>query len=98
MRTRRGSYVAGWVAVGLLAVAGFAAFNTTDATPEQVQAQAAAASLGHTAGAYAGLNFALVGNNGDSTVLVAAAVSLESFLSTAPTTCPNRASCAVCSS
>jgi len=61
MRSRRLSFVAGWAAVALLAVAGFATFGTPDADPESVQAQAAAASIGHTAGAYAGLSFALLG-------------------------------------
>jgi hypothetical protein len=58
MRSRRLSFVAGWVAVALLAVVGFAAFGTPDDSLEQDQLVAAAASMGHTAGAYAGLNFA----------------------------------------
>jgi hypothetical protein len=57
----------------LLAIAGFAAFGTPEATPEQVQAEAAADSIGHTAGAYAGLSFAMLGNDGDSAVLLATA-------------------------
>jgi len=61
MRSRRLSFVAGWAAVALLAVAGFATFGTPDANPDDVQAEAAAASIGHTAGAYAGLSFALLG-------------------------------------
>lgn len=77
MRYRRRSFVAGWVALGLLAVAGFAAFGTTDATPEEIKAEAAAASIGRTAGAYAGLTFALVGTDGDSTVLMATAAPEE---------------------
>ncbi|HET9259509.1 MAG TPA: hypothetical protein VFP42_05205 [Acidimicrobiia bacterium] len=77
MRFRRRSFVAGWVTLGLLALAGFAAFGTTDATPEQIRAEAAAASIGRTAGAYAGLTFALVGTDGDSTVLVATAAPAE---------------------
>lgn len=77
MRYRRRSFVAGWVALGLLAVAGFAAFGTTDATPEEIKAEAAAASIGRTAGAYAGLTFALVGTDGDSTVLMATAAPAE---------------------
>ena len=59
MRSRRLSFVAGWAAVGLLAVAGFAAFGTPDGGSEELQAEAAAASIGHTAGAYAGLSFAM---------------------------------------
>lgn len=62
MPFRRLSFVAGWAAVALLAVAGFAAFGNTSPTAEQVQVEAAAASMGHTAGAYAGLYFALVGS------------------------------------
>lgn len=77
MRYRRRSFVAGWVALGLLALAGFAAFGTTDATPEEIKAEAAAASIGRTAGAYAGLTFALVGSDGDVTVLVASAAPAE---------------------
>jgi hypothetical protein len=74
MRSRRLSFVAGWAAVALLAVAGFAAFGTSDADPTELQAEAAAASIGHTAGAYAGLTFAQIGSDGDSTVIVATAV------------------------
>jgi hypothetical protein len=58
MRSRRLSFVAGWAALALLAVAGFAAFGTPDTT-EIPEAQIKAASLGHTAGAYAGLSFSL---------------------------------------
>lgn len=61
MRYRRMSFVAGWAAVALLAFGGFAAFGNLDPTPDQVRAEAAAASIGHTAGAYAGLTFALLG-------------------------------------
>lgn len=64
MRSRRLSFVAGWAALALIAVAGLAAFGTTDNDPDQVQAEAAANSVGHTAGAYAGLNFVLVGAEG----------------------------------
>lgn len=58
MRSRRLSYVIGWLAVALLAVAGFAAFGNPDPTAEEVRVEAAAASMGHTAGAYAGVAFA----------------------------------------
>lgn len=71
MRSRRLSFVAGWAALALLALAGFAAFGSPEASPDELRAEAAAASIGHTAGAYAGLNFALVGGDGDSTVLIA---------------------------
>jgi hypothetical protein len=73
MRSRRLSFVAGWAAVALLAVAGFATFGTPDADSAGLQAEAAAESIGHTAGAYAGLNFALVGEDG-ATAAVAVAV------------------------
>lgn len=76
MRSRRLSFVAGWAAVALLAVAGFAAFGTPDADSAGLQAEAAAESIGHTAGAYAGLNFALVGEDG-ATAAVAMAVVEE---------------------
>lgn len=61
MRSRRLSFVAGWAAVALLAIAGFAAFGSPNPTAQQIRADAAAASLGHTSGAYAGLAFALLG-------------------------------------
>jgi len=73
MRSRRLSFVAGWAAVALLAAVGFAAFGTDEATPEELQAEAAAASIGHTAGAYAGIGFALLGNDGDGAVVAAVA-------------------------
>lgn len=77
MRSKRLSFVAGWAAVALLAVAGFAAFGTTDADPEELQAEAAAASIGHTAGAYAGLTFVQLESDGDTTVIVASPVEEE---------------------
>ncbi len=63
MRSRRLSFVAGWAAVALTAIAGFAAFGSPESTPDEVQAEAAAASIGHTAGAYAGLSFSLLGSD-----------------------------------
>lgn len=60
MRYRRLSFAAGWAAVALLAFVGFAAFGNLDPTPDQLRAEAAAASIGHKAGAYAGLAFALL--------------------------------------
>ena len=77
MRSRRLSFVAGWAAVGVLAVVGFAAFGTPEADSDEIQAEAAAASLGHTAGAYAGLTFAMLGTDGDSSVLQATASEPE---------------------
>ena len=70
MRSRRFSFVAGWAAVALLAIAGFAAFGAPDANVEELRAEAAAASLGHTAGAYAGLSFALLGGESALAVVV----------------------------
>lgn len=63
MRSKRLSFVAGWVAVALLAAAGFAAFGATGTNPAEVQAEAEAAAIGHTAGAYAGLGFAVLGDD-----------------------------------
>ena len=60
MRSRRLSFLAGWLAVALLAALGFAAFAPSDGPAEQVEAEAAAAGMGHTAGAFAGLSFALL--------------------------------------
>lgn len=67
MRLRRLSFVAGWAAVALLAFAGFAAFGNPSQTSQEVQVEAAAASMGHTSGAYAGLAFALLGGDQSST-------------------------------
>jgi hypothetical protein len=61
MVSRRFSFMAGWVAVALLALAGFAAFGNPGPDSQQVRIEAAAASMGHAAGAYAGLGFARVG-------------------------------------
>jgi hypothetical protein len=60
MRLRRYSFLAGWVAVILLAVAGFAAFGAPQDPANDLEFEAASASLGHTAGTYSGLTFALV--------------------------------------
>lgn len=85
MRSRRLSFVAGWAAVAVLAIAGFAAFATPDATPEEIQAAAAADSMGHTAGAYAGLGFTLLGGDGDNTILATAEEPAEETEPTSPT-------------
>lgn len=69
MRYRRPSFVAGWAAVALLAMAGFAAFSATSS--EDPQVEAAAASIGHTAGAYAGLSFAMLGSDGETAAIAA---------------------------
>ena len=66
MRSHRLSFIAGWTAVALLAVAGFAAFGSPNATIEEIQAEAAEASIGHMSGAYAGLAFAYLGVDASS--------------------------------
>jgi hypothetical protein len=86
MRSRRLSFVAGWAAVALLAVAGFAAFGTPDADTAGLQAEAAAESIGHTAGAYAGLNFALVGEDGATAAIAVAVVEEDTEAETTDTT------------
>ncbi len=71
MRSRRFSFLAGWLAVGVLAVAGFAAFGASGPTTEEVRLEAAAASIGHAAGAYAGLGFVqLSANSGTISVTI----------------------------
>lgn len=77
MRSKRLSFVAGWAAVALLAIAGFAAFGTSDADPDQMRAEAESAAIGHTAGAYAGLNFALLGDDGTTAAVAMVAESTD---------------------
>lgn len=72
MRRTRFSSVVGWTAVALLAIAGFAAFNGFDPTSDEVQLEAAEASIGHTSGAYAGLGFVLLGESGTQSETVGA--------------------------
>jgi len=84
MRSRRLSFVAGWAAVALLAIAGFAAFGTPDAGSEDLEANVVAASIGHTAGAYAGLSFALAGDGETAAVAVADQTETETAESPAP--------------
>ena len=60
MRSRRFSFLWIWTAVLLLAVAGFATFGSPNPTSDEVQIEAAAASMGHTSGAYAGVAFAFL--------------------------------------
>lgn len=64
MRYRRFSFAAGWAAVALLAIAGFAAFSDTGGSPDDITAGAAEESIGHDAGAYAGLGFTLLAEGG----------------------------------
>jgi hypothetical protein len=72
MRHKRFSFLAGWLAVGVLAAVGFAAFgNVGRPDAEQVRLEAAAASMGHTSGAYAGIAFAEPLRVQTSTVLTA---------------------------
>ncbi len=66
MRFRRLSFIAGWAAVALLAAAGFAAFGTTGGTEAEQEFDAAEPGLGHSTGAQAGFNFALLA--GDTAV------------------------------
>lgn len=69
MRRKRFSFLAGWAAVAVLAVAGFAAFgNFGGPDSQEVQNAAAAASLGHASGAYAGVAFAHYGGSDDVVV------------------------------
>ena len=70
MRLRRFSFLEGWVAVILLAAAGFAAFGTSQDAANDLEYEAAAASLGHTAGTYAGLTFALFADAPAETTVV----------------------------
>ncbi len=60
MRLRRLSFIAGWAAVVLLAVAGFAAFGTSSGAGNDQRENAPEQAMGHTTGAYAGLTFALL--------------------------------------
>lgn len=79
MRSRRFSFLAGWIAVILLAVAGFAAFGTSQSGDRVTDFEAASASQGHTAGVYAGLTFALFADD-------AAVASSEAVVEDEPTT------------
>ncbi|MGD2103309.1 MAG: hypothetical protein PVG83_13845 [Acidimicrobiia bacterium] len=65
------------MAVTVLAIAGFATFRTSEPTVDEIAAEAAAASIGHTAGAYAGLAFTQLGGDGDSAVIVATPAETE---------------------
>jgi len=82
MRKRRYSYAAGWVAVTLVALVGFAAFSTQDPNADELRAEAAAASIGHTAGQYAGLSFAVY--SGTASAEVVALATSEDVAEEAP--------------
>ena len=86
MRLRRFSFLAGWVAVILLAAAGFAAFGTSQDAANDVEYEAAAASLGHTAGTYAGLTFALFADAPVDSTLAASAETTDADTATEETT------------
>ena len=60
MRLRRLSFIAGWAAVALLALAGFAAFGTSGSTQAELEFDATEPGLGHSTGAQAGFNFAVL--------------------------------------
>jgi hypothetical protein len=76
MRLRRLSFIAGWAAVALLAAAGFAAFGTSGSTQAELEFDATEPGLGHSTGAQAGFNFA---------VLAGQATAAESDAATATT-------------
>ncbi len=84
MRSRRLSFVAGWAAVALLAIAGFAAFGTPDEGSQDLEANVITASIGQTAGAYAGLSFALAGDGETAAVAVADETATEDAENPAP--------------
>lgn len=84
MRLRRLSFIAGWAAVALLAVAGFAAFGTSGSTQADLDFDAASAGLGHATGAYAGHTFALLAGDpggpavaGDQTAATEETMAIE---------------------
>jgi len=64
MRSRHFLVGARWAAVALIAFAGFAAFGAPGPTSDELWAEAAEASMGHTSGGYAGLAFAMFGDEG----------------------------------
>jgi hypothetical protein len=74
MRLRRLSFIAGWAAVALLAVAGFAAFGTSGSTPADLSFDASE-SMGHDTGAAVGLTFALLAGDTGSAELQTLAVT-----------------------
>lgn len=81
MRSRRFSFLAGWTAVALLALAGFAAFGAPEGSNNDISFEAASASMGHATGAYAGLTFALLAATPEEL-----AASTGSAIEEAPTT------------
>ena len=86
MRLRRLSFIAGWAAVALLAVAGFAAFGTSGSTQAEPEFDASEPGLGHSTGAQAGFNFAVLAGQGAAVDGVAAtATTIATEEATAPT-------------
>ncbi|MEX1134839.1 MAG: transglycosylase SLT domain-containing protein [Acidimicrobiia bacterium] len=79
MRLRRLSFLAGWSAVALLAMAGFAVFDNPEPTVDELETEAAAASLGHNTGAYAGLTFALLAGDQAEVEVTASPDETEAF-------------------
>jgi Transglycosylase SLT domain len=79
MRLRRLSFIAGWAAVALLAVAGFAAFGTSGSTQAEPEFDATEPGLGHSTGAQAGFNFAVLAGQGavGSAAVTATTVAAE---------------------
>ncbi len=75
MRLRRLSFIAGWAAVALLAVAGFAAFGTSGSTQAELQFDATEPGLGHSTGAQAGFNFAVLAGQNAAAEAAAATVT-----------------------
>jgi len=75
MRLRRLSFVAGWTAVVFLAVIGFSAFGTPDGSGSETNFEAAASSMGHTTGAYAGVSFALLSGEPGGAIVQSAGTS-----------------------
>jgi hypothetical protein len=77
MRLRRLSFVAGWAAVALLAVAGFAAFGTSGGTEARLEFDADEPGLGHATGAQAGFTFALLAGEASVTADAATDTTLS---------------------
>ena len=65
MSVQRIALLAGWVAVSLLAVAGFAAFTAPDA-PTDTETRAIGSDLGRNAGAVSALSFTYLVDPGDA--------------------------------
>ena len=93
MRSRRFSSLAGWAALALVAAVGFAAFGGAEPSADELRVEAAAASLGHDAGAYAGLSFAKLSAGGsvEATAVAdpdpeAAPEAVDEATSTSPST------------